>query len=177
MLSNPKISLPFCVSMVLIGIAQILPSALNSTLAQQDESFIAILNGSEVSPPVNTNATGEAEFILHTEQPFRLFHNVSVTGIDSISNNVTGIHLHNGISGFNGTVIAELPIMQGLERNGMVAVGNLNGSSNFSSELSGKGEFAISSLINYIDNENVYLDIHTMDNPNGELRGQVSRLP
>jgi hypothetical protein len=90
---------------------------------------------------------------------------------------VTGVHLHNGISGFNGTVIAELPIKQGHERNGILAVGNLNGSSNFSSELSGKGELAISSLINYIDNDGVYIDIHTMDNPNGELRGQVSRLP
>jgi hypothetical protein len=84
---------------------------------------------------------------------------------------VTGVHLHNGISGFNGTVIAELSIKQEHERNGILAVGNLNGSSNFSNEL------AISSLINYIDNDGVYIDIHTMDNPNGELRGQVSRLP
>jgi hypothetical protein len=138
---------------------------------------MAILNGSEVSPPINTDATGEANFILLREQPIRLSYNVSVTGIDGNSNNVTRIHLHNGISGFNGTVIAELPIIQGQKRNGILAFGNLNGSSNFSNELSGKGDLAISSLINYTDNDRVYVDIHTMDNPNGELRGQVSRLP
>jgi hypothetical protein len=177
MLLNPRIFLPFSLSIVLIGIAEIVPLVLLSTSAQQEERFVAILNGSEVSPPVNTDATGEAEFILHREQPIRLFYNVSVDGIESVGNNVTGVHLHNGISGFNGTVIAELPIKQGNERNGILAVGNLNGSSNFSNELSGKGELAISSLINYIDNDGVYIDIHTMDNPNGELRGQVSRLP
>jgi CHRD domain-containing protein len=177
MFSNPKISSLFCVSMVLIGIAQIVPSVLNSTSAQQEERFIAVLNGSEVSPPVNTGAKGDAEFILHGEQPIRLFYNVSVTGIDSNSNNVTGVHLHNGVRGFNGTVIAELPIIHGHERNGILAVGNLNGSSNFTNELSGKGELTISSLINYIGNNTVYLDIHTADNPSGELRGQVSRLP
>src|SRR5215207_1251499 len=177
MFSSPKIFLLLSLSIVLVGMSEGVPSALNSTSAQQEERFIAVLNGSEVSPPVNTDATGEAEFILHREQPIRLFYNVSVTGIDSNSNNVTGVHLHNGISGFNGTAIAELPIIQGYERNGILAVGNLNGSSNFSNELSGKGELAISSLINYIDNNTVYLDIHTIDNPNGELRGQVSRLP
>ena len=164
-------------SIVFFGIAQVVPRALISTSAQQEERFIAILNGSEVSPPVNTGTTGEAEFILHREQPIRLFYNVSVTGIDSNSNNVIGVHLHNGISGFNGTVIAELPITQGYERNDILAVGNLNGSSNFSNELNGKGELAISSLVNYIDNDTVYLDVHTEDNPSGELRGMVSRLP
>jgi CHRD domain-containing protein len=86
-------------------------------------------------------------------------------------------HLHNGISGFNGTVIAELPITQEYERNDILTVGNLNGSSNFSSEINGKGEPAISSLVNYSDNDTEYLDVHTEDNPSGELRGMVSRLP
>jgi hypothetical protein len=176
MISNPEVFLLISLSIVFFGIAAIVPS-LNSTLAQQEERFMAMLKGSEVSPPADTDATGEAEFILHREQPVRLFYNISIKGIDSNSNNVTGIHLHNGISGFNGTVVAELPIIQEHERNGILAVGNLNGSSNFSNELSGKGEFAISSLINYIDNDTVYLDIHTTDHPNGELRGQVSRLP
>jgi hypothetical protein len=60
-------------SVFLVGIAEIVPLALISTSAQQEERFIAILNGSEVSPPVNTDATGEAEFILHGEQPISLF--------------------------------------------------------------------------------------------------------
>ena len=154
-----------------------MPSALNLTFAQQEEKFVAILNGSEVSPPVSSDATGKAEFILYREQPIRLLYKVSVSGIDSNINNITGVHLHNGIRDFNGTTIKELPVIKEHERNGVLAVGNITGSDNFSSELSGKGELAISSLIHYIDNDEVYLDIHTVDNPRGELRGQVSRLP
>jgi hypothetical protein len=177
MISNPEVFLLLSLSIAFFGITEIVPLTLNSIVAQQEERFTAKLKGSEVSPPVSTDATGEADFILHREQPVRLFYNVSINGIAGSSNNVTGIHLHNGIGGYNGTVIAELPIKQEHERSGVLVVGNLNGSSNFSNELSGKGEFAISSLINYTDNDRVYLDIHTMDYPSGELRGQVSRMP
>jgi hypothetical protein len=62
-------------------------------------------------------------------------------------------------------------------KTGIVAKGNLSASDSFSSELAGKGELALNSLIQYIGNGEVYLDVHTQDNPHGELRGQIFPPP
>jgi CHRD domain len=145
----------------------------------EEEGFRAILNGSEVSPPVSTNLSGIAQLVLEKSEPLNLNYNVTITGIDNNNNdnNITSVHLHNGIRGYNGTEIKELKILPGYNENGIVAKGNLSASDSFSSELAGKGDLALDSLIQYIGKGEVYLDVHTQDNPHGELRGQIFPSP
>jgi CHRD domain len=165
--------------LLLAGWIEITDMALISASTQNEEQgFTAILNGSEVSPPVSTNLSGVAQFVLEKGKPLNLTYNVTITGIaNNKDNNVTNVHLHNGIRGYNGTEIKELKILPGYNENGIVAMGNLSASDSFSSELAGKGELALNSLIQYIGNGEVYLDVHTQDNPHGELRGHIFSSP
>jgi hypothetical protein len=151
---------------------------ISASTQDEEEGFMAILNGSEVSPPVSTNLSGIAQLVLEKSKPLNLTYNVTITGIaNNNDNNVTSVHLHNGIRGYNGTEIKELKILPGYNENGIVAEGNLSASDSFSSELAGKGDLALNSLIQYIGNGEVYLDVHTQDNPHGELRGQIFPSP
>jgi hypothetical protein len=157
----------------MIDVALILASTQN-----EEKGFRAILNGREVSPPVSTNLSGIAQLVLEKSRPLNLTYNVTISGItDNNDNNVTSVHLHNGIRGYNGTEIKELKILPGYHENGIVAEGNLSASDSFSSELAGKGEVALNSLIQYLENGEVYLDVHTQNNPHGELRGQIFPYP
>jgi hypothetical protein len=151
---------------------------ISASTQNEEEGFMAILNGSEVSPPVSTNLSGIVQLVLEKSKPLNLTYNVTITGIaNNNDNNVTSVHLHNGIRGYNGTEIKELKILPGYNENGIVAEGNLSASDSFSSELAGKGDLALNSLIQYIGNGEVYLDVHTQDNPHGELRGQIFPSP
>lgn len=144
----------------------------------EEEGFKAMLNGSEVSPPVSTNLSGIAQLVLEKSTPLLLTYNVTITGLaNNNDNNVTSVHLHNGIRGYNGTEIKELKILPGYNEIGIVANGNLSAWDSFSSELAGKGDLALNSLIQYIGNGEVYVDVHTQDNPHGELRGQIFPSP
>ena len=151
---------------------------ISASSQNEEEGFKVILNGTEVSPPVSTNLSGIAQLVLEKNTPLILMYNVTITGLaNNTDNNVTSVHLHNGIRGYNGTEIKELKILPGYNENGIVAKGNLSASDSFSSELAGKGELALNSLIQYIGNGEVYLDVHTQDNPHGELRGQIFLSP
>jgi hypothetical protein len=165
--------------LLLAGWIEITDIALISASTQNEEQgFKAILNGSEVSPPVSTNLSGIAQLVLEKSRPLNLTYNVTITGIANSNDiNVTSVHLHNGIRGYNGTEIKELTILPVNNENGILAQGNLSASDSFSSELAGKGELALNSLIQYIGNGEVYLDVHTQDNPHGELRGQIFPSP
>ena len=165
--------------LLLAGWIEITDVALISASTQnEEEGFRAILNGSEVSPPVSTNLSGIAQLVLDKSSPLNLIYNVTITGIaNNNDNNVTSVHLHNGIRGYNGTEIKELQILPGYNKDGIVAKGNLSASDSFSSELAGKGDLALNSLIQYIGNGEVYVDVHTQDNPHGELRGQIFPSP
>lgn len=151
---------------------------ISASTQNEEEGFKAILNGSEVSPSVSTNLSGVAQLVLEKSEPLNLTYNVTIPGLaNNNDNNVTSVHLHNGIRGYNGTEIKELMISPGYNENGIVAKGNLSTSESFSSELAGKGELALNSLIQYIGNGEVYLDVHTQDNPHGEIRGQIFPSP
>jgi hypothetical protein len=165
--------------LLLAGWIEMTDMALISASTQNEEGrYMAILNGSEVSPPVSTNLSGMAQLVLEKSEPSNLTYNVTMIRIaDNNDNNVTGVHLHNGLRGYNGTEIKELKILPGYKENGIVAKGNLSASDSFSSELAGKGDLALNSLIQYIENGEVYVDVHTNDSPHGELRGQIFPSP
>ncbi len=148
---------------MLAGWIEITDVALISASTQnEEEGFRAILNGSEVSPLVSTSLSGIAHLVLEKSRPLNLTYNVTIPGIaNNNDNNVTSVHLHNGIRGYNGTEIKELKILPGYNENGIVAEGNLSASDSFSSELAGKGEVALNSLIQYLENGEVYLYVLT----------------
>lgn len=141
--------------------------------AQQNfNRFTAKLSGSNEVPPVATTGSGIAIFhvlpVGHQQVINYELHLKNIRG-------VTGAHIHIGKQGENGPVVAGLfnPSMNGHPTgaiNGLLSAGTLT-SSELTGPLAGK---KIDSLLVIIRGGGAYVNVHTAQNQNGEVRGQIS---
>lgn len=130
--------------------------------------FEAALSGSEEVPPVETDASGHASFAI-SEDETELQYSLAVSNIS----NMTQAHIHLGAPGENGPVVAFLfeqatpgaVSAVALQADGAITSDNLTG------PLAG-GELA--DLIAEIESGNAYVNVHTTQNPAGEIRGQIN---
>lgn len=141
----------------------------SSSYAQTIPSiFHAILEGDEEVPPVDSDAKGAAIFRTSndgTELNYRLI----VANIE----NVTAAHIHLAPRGENGDIVAFLfdpeEPTEG-RTNGVLAEGTIT-----SADLVGPLEGStLSELIDEMEAGNTYVNVHTVQHPSGEIRGQIS---
>lgn len=130
--------------------------------------YRAPLSGQNEVPPVETSATGEGEFTVPANGTIK--YKVNVTGIS----NATGAHIHMAKAGENGDVIADLlrtPTSKDKDTAyGMIFRGNLTDSS-LKGTMEGK---TIDDLAAAMDSGETYVNVHTTEHPDGEIRGQIS---
>lgn len=117
----------------------------------QDVTFVATLNGAQENPPVTTEAKGLGA-VHYTWGTTTLDVNVQLT---ELSTDITGAHIHLGAVGTNGGVIFDL----GDLRDGNRIQGTIK-------DLTGED-------LENLFAGNFYINVHTMDNPGGEIRGQL----
>ena len=129
-----------------------------SVYAQQQSSqtFTAKLSGKDEVPPVNTQATGTAQFQLSSDGK-EINYDLTTTNL----NGFMMAHIHQGKSGENGPPITT-PLQMG---KGKITSSDLQG------PLAGK---QISDLVNIIKSGQAYVNVHTDKNQNGEIRGQIT---
>jgi hypothetical protein len=145
---------------------------INSVSAQQQQ-FIATLTGSKGVPPIKTPATGIATFTLSAGGK-SLNYVLKVRNIHS----VIGAHIHKGNAQQNGPVVVVLfgkwPNMMATlptgTVNGVLSKGTAT-ASDLIGPLAGK---QLSDLVNLIKSGNAYVNVHTTQNPKGEIRGQIT---
>jgi hypothetical protein len=134
--------------------------------------FETVLDGKQVSPPVNTTGSGNAS-LFYKHDVFELnnflLYNISVSNIDD----VTRVHLHQGTYGVNGTLSNNLTILPNYEKTGILSNGNISNNNSFQYELSGKAKDVIDIIMKYLRSGEMYIDIHTKKYPDGEIRGQI----
>lgn len=151
-------------TLLLIGLL-----ALTTANADRALNFKARLSGDQEVPPVMTVTTGTA--ILHvnrarTEIRFKLTvsNGAGILG-------VAGAHLHCGLAGFNGPVAAFLAGAAppaGFEGEIQVRA-TLTDASVLPTNCGGN----IAELVEAMLNGEVYVNVHSVENPGGEVRGQV----
>ena len=130
--------------------------------------FRATLEGEQEVPPVDSDAKGVAIFRLSNDGT-ELEYKVIVANIED----VTAAHIHLAPIGENGDIVAflfnpEAPT-EG-RTNGVLAEGTIT-----SADLVGPLEGAtLSELIDEIEVGNTYVNVHTVEHPGGEIRGQIS---
>lgn len=115
--------------------------------------FSARFSGAQEVPMVSTEATGVGGFFLNANRD-SLCITISVVGL---SGDITGAHIHEGLPGENGDVL--LNFTDNIEGNRIVA--SITGA-----DLTGE-------LIARMYKGELYFNIHTEDNPAGEIRGQI----
>ncbi len=120
--------------------------------------FVANLSGANEVPAVTTDAWGNAELTLYPEDNT---YKLTVTA-SGLSGAITGSHIHEAAAGANGAVAIGLGDSSAytMAANGFHA-GTFEGTytGDLSALLAG----------------GAYVNIHTADNPGGELRGQLNR--
>lgn len=172
---KPKNNLLAILSVIVVGAAILTLGAtitngfIGSASAQHQEQFMAKLSGSNEVPPVNTAATGTAKFTVSANGE-SLTYVLNVTNI----NGIMGAHIHSAKQAENGPVVAGLfnPGMIGPPTgkvDGVLAKGNIT-SPDLQGTLPGK---QVSDLVNLMKSDGAYVDIHTQQHQNGEIRGQI----
>lgn len=141
----------------------------NHTVVAQteDQKLTTELSGVNEVPPTNSSATGLAEFDIMGTDSIR--YHVNASNIQD----VTAGHLHGGLEGENGPIIVQLfsydtPMNQ-VSESGIITEGN--------SSFQGATTTSEQQLKDFMDSMRtgqIYVNIHTEQNPDGEIRGQIT---
>ena len=140
--------------------------ALTGT-ANADETFKATLAGDQEVPPVVTDTTGRAKIQINkaeTEGEFTLRVNDGVR--------VQQAHLHCAPAGVNGPIVV---FLAGLHAAGLNVDGKWISNATFTdtSIVNVACGATVAALAQSMRNGNVYVNVHTVAHPGGEIRGQV----
>jgi CHRD domain len=128
------------------------------------------LTGDEEVPVRETGAQGQAIFRVN-DAGTAISYKLNVANIE----NVTQAHIHAAPAGSNGGIVAwlypsapPLQLIQGRTQ-GTLGEGEITAASLMGS-LAGK---PLSDLITLLQNGGAYVNVHTLQFPGGEIRGQV----
>lgn len=128
--------------------------------------FKAALTGADEVPAITTAAVGEAVLEV-SENGREITYVLSVKDIE----NPLAAHIHAGALGVNGGPVVGLfggPMKKGAF-SGELAKGTI-ADKNLVGPLAGK---TVADLITLIKSGGAYINVHTVKNPGGEIRGQV----
>jgi len=117
-------------------------------------------NGMQEVPAVVTTATGTGAFSLNAAKT-ELTFDITVTGL---SGAITAAHFHNAAAGSNGGVVRTL-------------TAHFTGNTATGTWKSIDGEPLTALLVAELEAGRIYLNVHTVANPGGEIRGQVLMNP
>ena len=162
-------------------LAQSESSAFTTTIQSPSsgQKFSAIMTGDKEVPPVSTDTTGRIRVQANSQQQ-TLDYDLTLTNLNGV---VTGAHIHMGRPGFNGPIVADLnaPGLGGAAAASSSSSGG--GTAMTSNSVSGtirstdlKGPLEgkqITDLVKLIQEGRAYTNVHTEQNPNGEIRGQL----
>ena len=138
------------------------------------EKFSATLSPGAVVPATTSTSTGAITFSSVPGDSIVSF-SLSVTNMAGI----TQAHLHSGAPGASGAILAWLLPVNGtaaqtpsVSLDGVISLGDIA-----PSWVKGTPRIAIDSVKALMRKGLVYVDVHSSTFTNGELRGQLAKLP
>ncbi len=156
---------------VLLSVTVLSALLVTPVFARPSAVFHAHLAGRNEVPPVDTNAQGQAIFML-SEDGMSLKYKLIVANIE----NVLQAHIHIAAEGVNGPIVVWLyppsppPVLIPGRTDGVLAEGTIT-AANLVGPLAGH---PLSDLVSAIMAGNAYVNVHTTANPAGHIRGQIS---
>jgi hypothetical protein len=166
MKQNPSFRVVLATSLLVIISSGTIAITATTALAQV-QHFTAKLSGSNEVPPITSKASGIATFDLNAAGT-QMKYTLNVTDID----HVIAAHIHMGKSTENGPIVVNLfiPAKATGKVTGSLARSSIN-STSLIGPLKGK---QMPDLINIMKNGQAYVNVHTAQNPPGEVRGTVT---
>lgn len=141
---------------------------LRAGVANADELFKANLTGDQEVPPVATESTGKAFLRLNkaqTEIEIQLHVNDGVR--------ITQSHIHCASAGVNGPIIIFLAGLHaaGLDIDGKWVSNATIKNSSIVNTLCGS---TVAAIAQQMRSGNTYVNVHSVTNPSGVIRGQIA---
>lgn len=144
--------------------------------------FTATLSGDQEVPPVNTAASGSATLTLNDART-RLEMMIKLSGLDlngsqtpDPNDDVVAMHIHAAPPLSNGSVVFGL-MSPNNDLNNDLVIDAVNGTVFSAWDLLEGNNTTLSEQLSSLLQGNLYLNFHTPENPAGELRGQIVRVP
>lgn len=139
-----------------------------TAFAASSNRFDTDLKGSEEVPPVTTSMTGDSRF-KYEERDDMISFRLRVRN----GNDVTMAHLHCAPKGQNGPVVVTLfgMIPGGFDVNGELADYAIHDANIVAGACPGITN--VETLTQAMRDGKIYVNVHTVAHPNGEIRGQL----
>ena len=160
-------------ALALLTLAGCGSTAAGDTTGPAAERFTATLAGTSVVPATASTNTGTVTFEATTDST--LSFSLSVANMSGI----TQAHLHSAAAGANGAILAWLLPVNGnaaqqpsVALDGVISIGDIA-----PAWIRGTPRLAMDSVKALMRAGRVYVDLHSSTFTNGELRGQVARMP
>jgi cytoskeletal protein RodZ len=128
--------------------------------------FSSLLNGQSEVPPNSSTATGLGKYLLNQERT-TFTYDVTFTGLASP---FLSAHFHQGAVGVSGPIVRTLT-SSFTPSNVTRTAGRLVGTWSVSDSESLTPE-----RVNQLENGQIYINVHSQNLPDGEIRGQVNKL-
>ena len=146
---------------ILVLVAVVIASALPMVAAAKD-TFVAPLNGGEQVPVADTRASGNA--IVEFKKDGMNYKLITAALINTVA-----AHIHCGAAGVNGSVGVTLFLGAPVSVNGILAQGPIAGPD--AGNVCGWVDLA--DVRAAIESGDTYVNVHTLANLGGEIRGQL----
>ena len=135
----------------------------------RNSDFKAELSGAEEVPPVDTSASGEAKFKVNDDETEIEFELEFEDGTGMLG--VAGSHIHCAPMGENGPVVVFLA--------GQIPPAGFDDKYELKATITGNNILnpdcgtTLSELIQSMRDGQTYVNVHSVSNPGGEIRGQI----
>jgi hypothetical protein len=138
--------------------------------AQEGSIIITFLSGDEEVPPNDSDANAWAKF-QSVNNDSKIAYRVNISGLEKI----TGAHLHDGVKGQNGGIVAVLSGNKSADAtdaggNALISLMGNIAKDSLQGPLKGK---EVSDLVTRMKNATIYVNIHDDEYKDGVIRGQI----
>lgn len=170
---------------VVFAVLLLLPLLFAAPAAGQEEeafNFYAALSGDEEVPPVETDAQGAAGLSVNESDPTKLDYVLITFGLED----TVQAHIHLCGPGENGPVVAFLFSASNgpVTRDGILDSGTITEDELIARTAGDPGSECLEEdfgatmeeLLQHMRDGDAYVNAHTVENPGGEIRGQVDPL-
>jgi CHRD domain len=159
-------------ALALLSLAGCGGAAVSDSTGPVDERFSATLAGTSVVPATTSTSAGT---LTLEARDSTLGFSLSITNMTG----VTQAHLHSAAAGANGATLVWLLPVNGnnaqtpsVTLDGVISLGDIA-----PSWVRGSPRLAMDSVKALMRAGKVYVDVHTSAFTNGEVRGQIAKMP
>ena len=153
-----------------LAIAGLFVLLVSAQAQAQTVNFTATLSGGSENPGVVTGSVGTATVSLNAATQVVTYR----IDVYNMPVGTTASHFHVGAVGVNGPVVVNFTVAAGIS-NDFVISGTAS-----ATDLTARAAQGINSWDDFVQAlllGNIYINVHSSNNPGGEIRGQVLRVP